>query len=352
MTLTNAEQNPSLSNARPIIKIAGQENLEFAQALTGLTVNQPSQGFSHGEVLVTNWTSSGTNEQPGFGYLDIELGDDIELLFQIQNEKQSIFKGYVTAIEERYGEGTPQIAFLLQDELHKLARVRRSKVFEDKSVNEVIDEIISGSFSTDVNVSSTKSDYYQMNESDLAFMLRLCNARGANLRLEDNTLVAKANEPDPDPMSLSAQDSALSVRIIADLNHLPTSTKVLGFNVKTGEIVDKDANSFSADGTSGKSILDDLGWASDEIMPQPFARNTGEAREFSKQHFESKLKQFLHGDIRCQGEPTLHAGREIELSGVSPRLEGKYQINHCAHRFDAVAGFETYLKVSKSGWVS
>ena len=68
--------------------------------------------------------------------------------------------------------------------------------------------------------------------------------------------------------------------------------------------------------------------------------------------FQQDIQQqrFISGDIACQGIPELTSGREIELSGVSSRLLGKYQVIHCTHRFDRRSGFETHLKVNKADW--
>jgi hypothetical protein len=78
----------------------------------------------------------------------------------------------------------------------------------------------------------------------------------------------------------------------------------------------------------------------------------GFADGFAKGHFNRLAKRFISGDIRCQGEPSLRSGREIELSGVSERMAGSYRVVHCVHRFDNASGYETHLKVNRAGWTA
>ncbi len=341
----------SLINTRPSIKVNGETHSDLGTAITGLIINQPLSGFAHGEMTVTNWSTGGDNTNPDFAFQTIGLGNTLEIYIG-PDEEHLLFKGEVTALEERYGDGTPQLIVLLQDKLHRLARSRNNRAFEDQSVDDIVNHIAQqAGLQTDVNVSSLASVFHQLNESDLAFLLKLCQRFGIALRLDEDTIRAKPEEPDAEPVALNVLDSALSVRLIADLNHQAHKTQVRGFNTGTDEQVDYEAEQLDApDGTTAYDTLSELGWDSDEISPQPFARSSGEAEALAKAHFRQRAKRFIYGEIRCQGEPTLQSGREIELSGVSERLAGTYQVVHCAHRFDGVSGFETHLKVNKSGW--
>ena len=54
----------------------------------------------------------------------------------------------------------------------------------------------------------------------------------------------------------------------------------------------------------------------------------------------------MHGEIVTSGIPSLRSGREIELSGVSPRMLGRYQVVDCRHRFDS-QGYRTTIRVQR-----
>jgi len=347
-------QDTALTSARPHIKIAGSVNDDLAQALLSLTVHLPLSGMGHAELQISNWVPSGDEALPTYGFNDLALGASVEVLIG-QDQPQTLFKGEITALEERYGEGAPQLLLLAQDKLHRLARKRQSRVFEEQSLDDVIHAVASSAgLSADVSLSTTVATYHQLNESDLAFLLRLSGALDVAVRIEGDQLRVRPEAEDTEPLALSAHDSALKVRLIADLNHQPLAVDVKGYNLDSDEAVAENSASLrlGASGTKAADILRDLGWAGDEIVAQPFARSQGEAADFAKAHFNRAAKRFVSGDIRAQGEAGLFSGREIELTGVSPRFAGRYQVVNCIHRFDVTNGFETQLKVNRADWQS
>ena len=150
-----------------------------------------------------------------------------------------------------------------------------------------------------------------------------------------------------------AQDSALKVRLLVDLNHQPLASQAQGYNAGAAEAVEYSSDSLTPGpaGTTAAAALNDLGWPGEEIVPQPFARSNAEAQAYAAAHFRRQAKRFISGEIICQGEAQLNSGREIDLSGVAPRLAGIYQVVDCVHRFDNVSGFETHLKVNRADWL-
>lgn len=333
---------------RPIIKIDGEEDSDLRQAVTSFVVNLPLTGMAHGEITANNWITN-TDGDLGYGFQSSGFGKAIEIVME-GDDVHTIFAGEITAVEERYGDGSPQIIFLVQDKLHRLARQRNNRVFEDQSPDDIISTIANEfGLESDVNVSTATATYHQLNESDLAFLMRLVSQFGMTLRVDGNTLRARLEEEDPEPVELSAQDSALKVRLLADLNQQANKIVVKGFNVATNEAITGECESLAnpPDGLTAKDVIDELTWPGENIVPQPFPRSQSDADEFAKGHFTNVAKRFIRGDIHCVGEPQLKSGREIDLSGVSGRFAGKYQIVHCAHCFSS-NGFETHLKINRA----
>ncbi|TQV71502.1 hypothetical protein FLL45_20325 [Aliikangiella marina] len=339
----------SIQNIRPTIKIDGEENADLQTALKAFVINLPLSGTSHGEITATNWINNSENGELGFGFQEAGLGKSIEILMGEDNQTP-IFSGEITAVEERYGEGGPQIILLVQDKIHILARQRENRVFEEMSPDDIVNEIASElGLTADVNVSTAVANYHQLNESNLAFLMRILNSFGVAVRIEENNLRVKAEEPDSEPVELSTSDSALKVRLIADLNHQPSQITVKGFNPDNNEVVSHDASELDlpADGKTAKDLADELSWPGENIVPQPFPRTQSEAESLAKSHFTRQAKRFISGDVQCMGEPSLKSGKEINLSGVSARFQGKYQVVHCTHCFSNQSGFETHLKINR-----
>jgi phage protein D len=343
---------PAFASARPVLKVDGRQRDDLQEALTAMVVNLPLSGSAHAELHLTNWGRPQGATEPDYMFNDIGLGAGLEILMG-SDSPASLFQGEVTGIEERYGEGAPGLALLLQDKLHRLARARHSRSYADQSPDDVVQAVAGDAgLQPDAGVSGLIATWNQVNESDLAFLLRLLDRFDIALRLDGGRLRARPEEPDPNPLPLDAQDSALRVRLVVDLNHQPARIKVQGYNAAEATDVDHTAGSLSPPppGTGGADTLGNLGWSGDEIVPQPFPRSSAEAQAYAEAHFRREAKRFVHGDIVCQGEASLKSGREIELSGVSPRLAGTYRVVHCVHRFDGVSGYETHLTVHKAGW--
>jgi phage protein D len=342
----------AFQNSRPTFVVNGELREDMQESTTGLVINLPLQGCAHAEITLTNWGTPEDSDETDHLFSDLNLGAEIEIAFGEEGD-QTVFIGEVTAVEEQYGDGAPTLAVLLQDALHKLGRIRQSNYYEDMSANDVVEQIASNAgLNASVQLSTMVNHWNQVNESELAFLLRFCGRFDIAARLDGDELRAKPEEPDSDPVELTINDSVIRARFIADLNHQPTQTRVQGFNPANAEVVDYEANNMMPEptDTSAKSDLDALTWTSEEIVPMPFARSQAEAETYAKAHFTSQAKRYIQADLTCQGDAKLKSGREIILNGTSSRFEGIYRIVHCAHKFTSQTGFETSLKLNKADW--
>ena len=348
MTTDNA-----LISVRPQIQVGGSENTCLSEALTAFCINLPLSGIAHAELTLSNWSLNDDSAELDYAFQTIGLGETLEITMPTANSPTRLFKGEITAVEERYGEGAPQLVLLLQDTLHQLARTRHNRVFEEQSLDDVVNTIATDAgLTADVNLSSAVATYHQLNESDLAFLLRLSGTLDIAARLQSDQLRVRPEEEDAEPVALSAQDSALKIRLIADLNQQPSGVTVQGYNLDNAEEVSETCSRLrtAVNDTTAATTLSNLSWDGEEIVPQPFPRSQSEAEAEAKAHFNRAAKRFISGDIQAIGEAALFSGREIELGGVSPRFAGRYQVVNCVHHFNSVNGFETHLKVNKAGW--
>lgn len=339
-------------SARPRVKVKDEVRPDLNDALRSLLVSRPQNGMAHGELQLVYWGAADDARQPEYRFTDIGLGDRVEIAVG-EDPEVAIFDGEITAVEERYGDGAPQLVFLIQDGLHHLARARHSRTFDDQSVDDIIGTIASDAGLTgDANVSTVTRTWHQINESDLAFLLRVLAPFGIVLRLDGANLRARPEERDPEPVPLDSADNALRVRLIADLNHQPAETGVMGFDAGSDAEVSGSVTSTAdtTDASTAADLLGTLGWSGAEQVPQPFAPGQGLADAFAQGHFDRRARAFVSGEIRCIGDPRLAGGAEVELAGVSPRLAGRYRVVHCVHRFDAAEGYRTHLRVSRADW--
>lgn len=339
-----------LINVRPRISIDGSDRANMGEAALAMQIHLPRIGMASAELRLLNWGPTGSG-QPDFLFQDIRPGSRIELRLG-ETAESAAFSGEITAIEERYGDGAPQLVILAEDRLHRLARQRHNRVFEEMSLDEVIRQIANeANLQSDINVSSSSGTWLQVNESNLAFLMRQIAPYDVGLRLENGQLRVRDDEADPEPVALDP-GTAINIRIIADLNRQPLQVKVSGYSLASGSDANGSASNISPapSGQTGAALLNDLGWQGESTLPHPFANTPQEAETLATRQFRQRASRFLHGEIICQGNTALKSGREVQLNDVSPKLVGRYRVMECWHQFDMAHGLRTRLHVQRPDW--
>ena len=339
-------------SSRPEILVNGAANADMVRSLLDIAVRAPESGMASAELRLVNW---GDNPSAGTDFLfnTVALGDKIELKFGLTDRK-TVFKGEITALEERYGDGAPQLVLLAEDAMHRLARHRESRVFEQKSPNDIVSQLAGDAgLSADAKLSDSPGDYIQLNESDLKFLRRLAARYGAFPRLSGTKLVCRVREKAASSVTLDAGDQLKRLRVIADLTHQPVKTTVAGHDLTADAGITADGTGLlvPASGRTAAAVLGNLGWDSNEVFASPAPATQAEATDFAKAAFDARGRRFLHGDLVCIGNPDVRVGGAVALTGVSPRLKGTYDVVATAHLFDESAGYQTFARIERADTV-
>lgn len=61
------------------------------------------------------------------------------------------------------------------------------------------------------------------------------------------------------------------------------------------------------------------------------------------------VSRFIEGDAELHGDPSLAAGMNIRLKGLSQSFDGIYYIQSSTHRYELDSGYHTVLKLRRSG---
>ncbi len=337
----------------PHIAWKGADDPRFTTALQSVTVTQSADGLDHAELALVNWGERDGGE-PDYVFQDLKLGDEISVEMG-GDPRAVVFRGHLTALEERHGyDGPPLLILLAENAAHKLARIRKSRAFADQSIDDIVGTLAQeAGLQTDVQVSSATGTWHQLNESNLAFIRRLVQPFHLPIRVVDNrTLRIRPHQPASQPIEMDTRRQAMRVRMSADLNHQYRTLRTAGYNLATAEAVDASATALSPppSGSTAASTLADLGWESEANQPQPFISTQTLADDYAKAGFNHRGGGFIKGDISCEGRPDFAVDGEIKLSGVTPRLEGVYAISRCIHRFDTRNGYGCFLSVARGDW--
>jgi hypothetical protein len=334
---------------RPAIKLKGAANDDMVNSLLDIAVRAPEAGMASAEIRMVNW---GTQPSAPVNFLfnTVAIGDKIEIAFGLAQQK-TVFSGEVTAIEERYGDGVPQIVLLAEDALHRLARHRVSRAFVQQSPNSIVQSLASDAgLQADAKLSDTPGDYNQLNESDLHFLRRLAARYAVTPRVTASTLTCRKRETLPAPVTLDAGDTLKRLRVIADVTRQPLQAVVSGQDLTAGTPITATGSTLMvpASGPTAASLLRGLGWDGAEIFVGPAPATQAEATDYAGAAFDGQGRRFLHGDLVCGGNPDVMVGAAVSLTGVSPRLTGVYAVVACAHLFDESAGYQTYARIERA----
>lgn len=342
----------AVTSARPRVRIAERGRPGLADAVLAAQVRLPLAGMAQAELRIVNWGEGDDERRAGFRFNDIALGQPIEIRLG-ETSDAADFSGEITAIEERYGQGAPQIVLLAEDRLHRLARRRRSRALEDRTLEQVVADLAGeAGLDTDLSLPGHSATWHQLNESDLAFLLRLTAPLDLFPRLQDGRLRVRDEEQDPRPQALDPSDNLEQARLIADLNRQPRRVEVNGWNLAADDAISAERDTLRPppDGRSAADLLSDLDWEGDSIQPHPAPLTQAEADALAERGLRRRARGFVHGELLCRGIAGLRSGREVELKGVSERLGGRWLVVDCSHRFDSAAGFRTRLKVERAHW--
>lgn len=335
----------------PVVRLAGRDDERCVESLLAATLRQGTLGPDRLELELVDF-GAGRGGAPGFLFDDVALGAALELAMG-GSSKVTLFRGEITALEERQGGGAPRLVVLAEDALHRLARDRRSRVFAEKSLDDVVQEIAGeAGLQADAQAGSATATWHQLNESTLAFLRRLLAPLDLPLRLDaEGRLVARPFADPAEAIELHAGDQIQSLRLIADLARLVTEGKSHGRDLSAGDSVEEACATLqpAPAGRSGPDLLGELGWPGPAFAPTPEPASRAQGEAFAKGRFARAAARFLHGELIVDGEPRLVPGAAVELSGVSPRFRGRWQVGAAVHRFDRAHGYQTLAEVARAG---
>lgn len=340
---------PLFISARPQIRWAGRDDARFSEALLDLTLVLPAEGMDRVELRVVDL--AGPDATRPFAFDDLKLGDGVEVQMGASSAPVTLFQGECTALEAVLGQGAPQLVVLAEDRLHRLAKARHSRVFENASLADVVRQVASDhGLNADCEL-STQGTWHQLGESDLAFLRRLLGLHDLSPRLVSGVLTAKAPDPAAAPIALDARSNAQHVRLSADLSRQAASMSADGYDVAQGQAIRASASALDPEpaGSSAVAELRRIGWAAEDHALQPAVMSQGQGDARAKAMLARRGGQFSSGELTCEGNPALRPGAGVRLAGVPPRFAGDYAVASCVHRFDQAHGYRTLVRLARGG---
>ncbi len=354
---TEIQQSASpIYSGRPIIEIDQNQHEIVQEMLVAMTMREQEGGMSSMELRFNNTSQI---EQSGidltFEYSDFDqlsLGNSIRILAGDDEDPQEIFQGTISALEFTADmSGAPELTVLAEDSLQKARMARHTRLHQDVSLTDIIDQLGSEIGLTcqtnnlDINIGSQM----QLNESNLAFLRRLLARYDGDMQIVGDELQAFArSDTRRNTIALEYGSQLLRIRIVADLADQVSQITYSGWDATEGSEIsvnsESDINLGQGTGRTGSEILVENFSERSEHLGNIGAADATEAQALVNSAFCQRARRFVQLEGTSVGNPSLRIGTHVELQQVGPRFENTYYVTETCHRFDLQQGYQTDFK--------
>lgn len=219
-----------------------------------------------------------------------------------------------------------------------IRRTKKSKVWEEAALSEMVSAVATeGDLQQvfDVDNDPFYAKQIQREETDLAFLKRLCDAEGLSLKVTDTQLVVfeqQAYEQTPTVLTIT--------RGIDDIKTFSFKTQAYDlYKTCTCSYYDEDNEQEIKQTFTAPNIAEGM-----ELNITKVASSFAEAQRWAKSELRRKNKHEVTTDITVIGNTQLIAGINVEFSGFG-KFDGKYLIESAKHTVGS--GYTTQLRARK-----
>ncbi|WP_372659514.1 phage late control D family protein [Hydrogenophaga sp.] len=338
-------------SARPTLRLAGEADLRLTHLLTAMRMEESEGGMSHIELRFSNLVSlnSGATEAAFDANADLKLGAAIEVYGGDTQAPVEIFRGKVSAIELLYTMGAaPELTVLAEDALFAARLARRSKVYTDMSLADVVREVAQALHlqPTITGLTEPVGTWAQINESDLAFLRRLLARFDADLQIVGDALqVSPRGDVARGEIELAMFGQLVRARVLADVSQQITQLSTAGWNPVDGSAVSHEASALThggpGSGRSGAAWLEEAFGARSEHVGHLAVATQAEAEAVASAAFDQRARRFVRIEGMAEGNPALRVGTTVAVSGLSSQFDNSYYVCSAQHLYDQTQGYRT-----------
>lgn len=337
--------------ARPTLRFGGEEDVRAGELLLSMLMEEGEGGLRSLALTLSNWASTADNDAgPAFpAGSRLRLGAALEVYSGDQTAPREIFRGTITAIEERYRAGNaPEIAVLAEDVLQRARLARRSRVFRDRSPADVVRAVAAelGLQPVVAGLEAPVATWVQLDQTDLAFLRRLLSRLDADLQVVGEEIhVSPRGEVERGSIGLNALTDLHWLEVGADLAEQVSQVSVRGWDEVAGRAVLGEAGALThpgpGRGRDGPGVLRDAFGERPDNLGHLAARSREEAVALAQAAFDHRARRFVRARGATEGNPRLRVGTTLGLSGTGERFDNDYYVTCTRHRFDLREGYRT-----------
>lgn len=342
----------------PNIKVLIQGKPLLAAAdvdLVSVTVSEDLEVPSMFALELVSWDLA----KEKFTWVDDDLfqvGNEVEIQMGYDHDVKTVMVGEITGLEPEFVRGvTPLLIVRGHDLRHRLLRGSKTKSFVKMKDSEIASKIAqSQGLTPKVKDSKVKQEYIlQHNQTDWEFLQQRADRIGYEVVVEDKTLYFRPHQNDaPKVLTLKFAEDLTEFLPRLSTMSLVQEVEVRGWSAKDKKEVmgkagvGKEGGKMGGKDTGTKAIKT-FGKSTATIVSQPIA-SKAEADQMALGQFKEMAIAYITGEGKCQGTPSLQAGKVIEITGVGKRFSGLYYVVSSEHRYSQAQGYSTSFTVKRN----
>jgi uncharacterized protein involved in type VI secretion and phage assembly len=268
-----------------------------------------------------------------------QVGADLE----VGGGGSRLFKGEIVAIEPLFDAGRGAVTLRAFNRLHRLARERKTRVFEDRTDAEIVSAVaaeygVAGAAEGDA--AHIRHQFaFQHNQTDLEFLLERAAAIGYEVRFDDTTLHFRPQQVASEVTlgcPARVKPSAVELRAFRVRLARPEQVQrvmVRGWDPQRQEEIVGSAQGRTIDlagtlgplpGLIGRTV--DLG----RVDALPSAAG---AHGAARGTLAAMTASDVAAEAEVDGTPLLEPGTLVGIAGRAAHFDGKYHVTGVSHRY-------------------
>ncbi len=319
---------------RPLqITIGGTElDTKMARCAASALVRQALNAPSLAEVAFA--------EPPAEGVRALAYGAELELRVDAGT---ALFRGEITTLEWQCDGASGRILRVrAYDMLHRLRKTQRARALAGITAADLVE-----SAANDLGLDSVIDEAgpmqtlaVQYEQSDLDFMTEVASRSGLHVYLDGRTLRLLTLAGEGEATHLKLGRELATVRATATAETMRRASHARAWNVLRTTMLEGDASSPRQERDAVRSmVLSAFGDIGERTLCNRVASEAAEARGFAQADIDRAAAGEVAVDGAADGNPKLHPGAVIALSGVDYAFDGRFTLTETLHRFSEAEGY-------------
>ena len=269
---------------------------------------------------------------------DFVPGAEIEIVAGYHSEEDPIFKGIITSHSIKAKEGKPgRLIVEAKDVAVKMTIGRKSRLFEDESDKDIIENILND-YELEKNIESTDVTHASMIQhhvTDWDFMVMRAEANGKLVFVNDGTITVSEPDLESEPVAeLTYGENIFEFEAVMDARDQYGAVKSTAWNIANQEMVEEisSAPEFEEQGNLDSDSLSAVAGPRFVVMQHSGKIPENELKAWADAKLLRSRLSKIKGRVKTIGFASVRPGNTISLQGFGDRFNGDAFVSSVAHK--------------------